>query len=462
MQRLARCAPTAGMTTPTHQPPDTTPWWRQSLWGYGVVVGSVLISYALWLGSMWYYDDWYDEPWIYLAKIGSHGATLLMCWAFLLATRFRLIERLFGGLDTVYAAHRHIGIAAFALIVLHPLGLAMPLLGDAAAWFGFFAPSTDSVRNTGLIALVGFAVLLVLSLLASVVPYHRWKRSHEVFGVVFAVIILHALLAPGEITRYPLLQVWFGLWATLAALAFLYTRLLYHWIGPQYAYRVAAITVRPADIVDVELEPVGRRMHHRPGQFLYISLDTRALSRELHPFTISSPPEAGRLRLSVKRVGDWTANIDRIAIGDTARIWGPYGLFSGPLYRQPHREVVMLGGGIGITPFLSIVASHEFSRRPGRSWLMYTVTKPDEAVYLEELQTCAARLPQLSVHLHVSDHEGFVDQAYMANLLSSDTGWDARLYLICGPNEMSVAVSSLLREAGVPATAIITEDFVLR
>lgn len=450
------------MTSKPDQQTDVVPWWQQSHWGYGVVILSVVVSYALWLGSMWHYDDWYDEPWTYVAKVGSHGATLLMCWAFLLATRFRLIERLFGGLDKVYAAHRHIGIAAFALIVLHPLGLAMPLVGDWAAWFGFFLPSSDAVRMTGLIALAGFAVLLVLSLLASVVSYDRWKRSHELFGLVFAIIILHAVLAPGEITRYPVLQVWFGIWATLAALAFIYTRLLYRWIGPQYAYRVAAITVRPADIVDVELEPVGRRMRHRPGQFLYISLDSRALSRELHPFTISSPPEAARLRLSIKQMGDWTASIDRIAVGDTARIWGPYGLFSQPLYRQPHHEVVMLGGGIGITPFLSILASAEFARRPGRTWLIYAVSTPDEAVYTDELNALAERLPNVSVHVHIADEEGFVDRAYLARLVGRDHDWEDRLYLLCGPSDMSSAVSEFLRDAGAPATAIITEDFVLR
>ena len=459
---LARCAPMAGMTMSPDSSPRVFGWWHQSLWGYAAVIGTVLISYALWLGSMWYYDDWYDEPWTYIAKIGSHGATLLMCWAFLLATRFKVIERLFGGLDTVYAAHRHIGIAAFALIVLHPLGLAMPFLGDWAAWFGFFLPSSDSVRNTGLIALVGFAVLLVLSLLASVVPYDRWKRSHELFGLIFAVIILHALLAPGEITRYPALQVWFAIWAILAALAILYTRLLNRWIGPQYSYRVAASTMRSADTVDIELAPIGRRMHHRPGQFLYISLNTHVLSRELHPFTISSPPEAAHLRLSIKKVGDWTANIDRIAIGDTARVWGPYGLFSEPLYRQPHHEVVMLGGGIGITPFLGMLASQEFSRRPGRSWLIYGVTKAEEGIFLDELTAHTTRLPQLSVHLHVSDEKGYVDRAYLATVLGTDTGWEARLYLICGPSIMSSTVSEQLRAAGVPAAAIITENFVLR
>lgn len=438
-------------------------WWQRWSWGYAVVLGSMVVSYLLWLGGLWRHDGWYDdEPWKYVAKIGSHGAVMLMCWSFLLATRFRAIERLFGGLDKVYAAHRRIGIAAFALVLLHPLSLAMPLVGDGLAWLGFFAPSRDWVRNTGLLALLGFAVLLILSLLAATVPYHRWKRSHNCFGLVFAVVILHAVLAPGEITAYPLLRAWFAVWAILAALAYLYIRVLYRWIGPMYPHRVVERSPRGADIVEIHLEPRGRRLHHRPGQFLYISFDAQALSPELHPFSISSGPEAARLRLSIKQVGDWTANVDRIAIGDTARVWGPYGMFSTALFHQPTREAVLVGGGIGITPFLSILASADFARRPGRSWLIYSVIAADESIYREEIEERTATLARVEARFHVSDDEGFIDRAYLATVIGDDERWAERLYLLCGPAEMAAALTELLRQAGVPPAAIISEAFVLR
>lgn len=437
-------------------------WWQRWSWGYVGVFSSLLVSYALWLSGLWRYDGWYDEPWKYPAKFGSHSATMLMCWAFLLATRFRVIERLFGGLDKVYAAHRRIGIAAFALVLLHPFSLAMPLIGDGLAWLGFFTPSSDWVRNTGLLALFGFALLLILSLLATTVPYHRWKRSHDCFGLVFAVIIIHAVVAPGEITAYPLLRLWFAAWVILALLAYLYIRVLYRWIGPMYPYRVVERTVRGADIIEVYLEPIGRRLRHRPGQFLYISFDAQALTPELHPFSISSGPEEPRLRLSIKQVGDWTANVDRVAVGDTARIWGPYGMFSTALFRQPNREAVLIGGGIGITPLLSILASPDFARRPGRSWLIYSVVSASDGVYREDIQARTAELPHVEDHFHVSDDEGYIDRAALATMLGDDEHWTERLYLICGPAEMDASISELLGQAGVPPESIISEAFVLR
>lgn len=81
--------------------------------GLAAILVSLLISYALWLGSMAWYGDWYKDVWKYPAKVGSHGATLLMCWAFILSTRFKVVERIFGGLDNVYKAHRYVGEAAF-------------------------------------------------------------------------------------------------------------------------------------------------------------------------------------------------------------------------------------------------------------------------------------------------------------------------------------------------------------
>jgi len=61
---------------------------KQYYWGYLVIFLSLLATMAIYFGSMWYYDDWYDYKLKYLAKIGSMSATILMCWAFLLATRF--------------------------------------------------------------------------------------------------------------------------------------------------------------------------------------------------------------------------------------------------------------------------------------------------------------------------------------------------------------------------------------
>jgi hypothetical protein len=46
---------------------------KQYYWGYLVVGLSLVLTYAIYFGSMWFYDDWYDYRLKYLAKIGSMG-----------------------------------------------------------------------------------------------------------------------------------------------------------------------------------------------------------------------------------------------------------------------------------------------------------------------------------------------------------------------------------------------------
>jgi hypothetical protein len=110
---------------------------KRKWFGYAAVAASLAITYALWLAAMGAADEWYDNPWNYPAKVGSHGTLILMCWAFILATRFRWVERLFGGLDKVYKAHRHIGESAFFLIFLHPVFLAVAHADSVSAFFRY-------------------------------------------------------------------------------------------------------------------------------------------------------------------------------------------------------------------------------------------------------------------------------------------------------------------------------------
>ena len=110
------------------------------------VVLTVAITLAIWLGSKWVFNDWFDNPFKYPAKAASLSATVLFCWCVLLSTRNRLLERYFHGLDKVYQVHKRLGKAAFWLILLHPLFLALDRLPDLAAFLHrlwFIAPQGD-------------------------------------------------------------------------------------------------------------------------------------------------------------------------------------------------------------------------------------------------------------------------------------------------------------------------------
>ncbi len=432
---------------------------KRKWFGYLAVAASLAITYALWLGAMGAADEWHDNPWIYPAKVGSHGTIILMCWAFILATRFRWVERLFGGLDKVYKAHRHIGESAFFLIFLHPVFLAVAHADSVSAFFRYLWFSGNWVRNTGLIALAVFILLVVLSIHAKI-AYHRWKRSHDFFGALLVLIILHAVLANGEIMRYPVLMAWHGTWVVLALAAYVHIRVFYRWFGPLYDYTVESVADVGDAITEIMLKSNGRALHPAPGQFIYVSFEADAVNKEPHPFSISSSPEAAHLRLSIKRLGDWTQHVEQIKQGKPGRVWGPYGHFTKRALDQPHMPLVMIGGGIGITPFLSLVASEAFARRDGESTLVYAIPDRSSAVYLEELRTREDALPNFAVVAHYSDEAGYVDRAYLESVVEQPL-LDC-LFMVCGPPPLMAAMRTQLAEAGVSARQIIIEDFEIR
>ncbi|TVR41930.1 MAG: hypothetical protein EA402_12455 [Planctomycetota bacterium] len=429
-----------------------------SSWGYALILCSILISWGLWLGSMWYLDDWYENRFKYPAKVGSHTATLLMCWAFILATRFRPVERLFGGLDKVYKAHRYIGEAAFFIVFLHPIFLGLVSWSEGGGFWSYLWFSDNWVRNTGIIALLVFTILVILSLYWKI-RYHRWKRSHDFFGLLLVLIIAHGVMAQGEIMRYPLLLAWFALWCGIGLAAYVYIRLLYRWLGPQYDYVVERVEDRGDRILELHLKPLGRPLRHLPGQFCYISMDSQAVSREPHPFSISSPPESPLIRLSIKQLGDWTRSLSGSSAGELARIWGPYGHFADHFLTQQGPPPVLIGGGIGITPFLSMIASEACAQHPGPITMIYSTARKDGAVYAPEIAARAEALPQLRFISHISDEQGFMDEAYLKEQIGELRDYR---YFLCGPQVMMDALSTILRDAKVPLERIISEDFDIR
>ncbi len=432
---------------------------KRKWFGYAAVATSLVITYVMWLAAMAVTDEWYANPWNYPAKVGSHGALILMCWAFILATRFQWVERLFGGLDKVYKAHRHIGESAFFLIFLHPVFLAVGHADSVTAFFKYWGFSGDWVRNTGLIALAIFVLLVALSIFYKG-AYHRWKRSHDFFGVLMILIVVHAVLANGEIMRYPVLWVWHGTWVMLALSAYIYIQVFYRWFGPRYDYAVESVSEIGDDITEIMLKPKRRALYPAPGQFIYVSFDAEAVNKEPHPFSISNAPEAKSLRLSIKRLGDWTQNVERIKPGKPARVWGPYGHFAKQALTQPQMPLVMIGGGIGITPFLSLIGSEAFTRHDGGSTLIYAVADRSSAVYLDELRTREEKLPHFTAIAHYSDESGYLDRAFLDSVVEHP--FCDCLFMVCGPPALMEAMRTLLTDAGVVERQVIIEDFEIR
>ena len=127
-------------------------------------------------------------------------------------------------------------------------------------------------------------------------------------------------------------------------------------------------------------------MIYEPGTFVFLRVpDMEGQEKELHPFSISSSPVERDLRLSIRTIGDFTRRLPSLDPGTQLDVYGPFGGFTS--HRFAHfRRIVCIGAGIGITPFLGMLAfelsNHDFRR----IWLYYVVRDDQDAVYDSEIR----------------------------------------------------------------------------
>lgn len=195
-----------------------------------------------------------------------------------------------------------------------------------------------------------------------------------------------------------------------------------------------------------------------PGQYVNVKVPGTTQTRS---YSFSSPPGAEQASFVVRNVPQGLMSTylsTQAQVGQALTFSGPYGSF----YLRPlQRPVLLLAGGTGIAPFLSMletIAAKGFTQ-PVR--LVYAVTYDHDLVALEQLDRIAAAHPQFSyrttVAAEASPHprKGYatahVEPAWL-------NGGDVDIYL-CGPVPMVEAVRAWLASTGVTPASFLFEKF---
>ena len=211
---------------------------------------------------------------------------------------------------------------------------------------------------------------------------------------------------------------------------------------------------RSPKVVDLVLEPLGERLRFEAGQFVYLAMldapDYHACG-ELHPFTLTGHPDDPQLHLSIKALGPCTRTIQDITIGVEACVKGPFGgLFPARTQRRPQ---VWIGGGIGITPFLS----RSVTVAPGDPAIdiVYAAANESSALYLNDLRALVRNRFNMRVHTIFEESDGMPT----VRAIESRVGpLEGKELILAGPPAMLIALRRQLRALGVPASRIHTED----
>jgi len=209
----------------------------------------------------------------------------------------------------------------------------------------------------------------------------------------------------------------------------------------------------------------GIPFNYLPGQFLTLTMPTgdKPIRRS---YTISSSPTQGYYcEITVKREEQGAGSRylhDVVKEGDTLEVQAPNGkfVFSG----KEADNVVLISGGVGITPMMSITRALTDMGWAGDIYFIAACRDPEHLIFASELKQLQQRHPNLHVFIAMSRLEQDVAN-YHRGRLSKDrlAEWvpdiASKWIHLCGAPVMMDAVKHMLAELSVPGEKIHTENF---
>ncbi|WP_224387373.1 ferric reductase-like transmembrane domain-containing protein [Pseudonocardia sp. ICBG1293] len=364
------------------------------------------------------------------------------------------------GLETLLGLHRRLGVLAGVLVALH---LAC-VVADHPERVGLLVPLAAPARGqAATLATLAVVVLLVLALRGVRSGSHEvWRWLHlSLAAVVVGASSLHVLWLNNLVTDAVMGPVLGGLGLALVAV------LVLRW-GARAAtgeFRVHVVRPESPTVSTLVLARPGRHAGpwFRPGQFAWLRLER--MSVEEHPFTIaSSASDRGRVEFTVRHTGDFAGRLRELRRGDPVWVDGPYGSFTPD--SVPSTGLVLIAGGVGITPMMSMLrtAADRGDRRPYR----LVVHARDRADLLFRAELAHLRtLVDLQVtevlrrpSADWSGATGPIDTALLAAVLTDLDDPARRLdYFVCGRPQLVGDVLATLTALGVPDDRVHTEQF---
>lgn len=206
----------------------------------------------------------------------------------------------------------------------------------------------------------------------------------------------------------------------------------------------------------------------KPGQYLDLTLvDPSEMDSEgaVRTFSIASAPYEDDLVVATRmRDSAFKRVIGRLPLGTELKIEGPMGSFT--LHKNPAKAAVFLAGGIGITPFRSILRQAAKEKLPHLLYLFYSNRRPEDAAFLNELEELSKSnsrfifIPCMS-EMEGSNREwagerGFINWEMLAKHFCELKG---PIYYVAGPPAMVAAMQQVLAKAGINEDDIRTEEF---
>lgn len=190
----------------------------------------------------------------------------------------------------------------------------------------------------------------------------------------------------------------------------------------------------------------------QPGQYTAISFKRKGRPTPARCFSIvNSPTDKDIIQCSIRKKGRFTRALTELRPGDEVKVAGTFGGFIfDPEYDT---DMVLIAGGIGIAPFMSMIQYATNMKLSNKITLIYGVRNQNDVPFSEQLKELEKRNPRFKYMINV----GRIDSKIIDSAAKSL--YKGKSYFICGPPQFMKAMTETLLQKGVDEDDIMTETF---
>ena len=207
--------------------------------------------------------------------------------------------------------------------------------------------------------------------------------------------------------------------------------------------------------------PRPAELNYKPGQFLFITLKSDGKELSKHFSFSSSPTEKTHIEFTKKLSdSDFSTALKALKKGDWARIDAPYGKFT---FGGEYKEIGLLGGGIGITPFMGICKYCTDMHLDAKVTLLYGNRTESDIAFRKELEALQKQNENLKVVFTLNEADsgwkgttGFIDVEMVKKEIPD---YKDTMFYTCGPPAMVEVMEKLVKQLGLPEAQLKREYF---
>jgi benzoate/toluate 1,2-dioxygenase reductase subunit len=227
-----------------------------------------------------------------------------------------------------------------------------------------------------------------------------------------------------------------------------------------FSIKVEAVKRLSACVVGVSARMLGLApLKFLPGQYVHLQVPG---TTEWRSYSMANAPGEDRtLEFLVRVLDDGVMSrylTERAAGGDVIQCRGPQGTF---YLRSGARPILMVAGGTGVAPMVSMLRQMMTSDERRKINLCFGVNEERDLFFADELNAIVQRLPDLDVRIAIARGEPSADirSGVVTDLIAPGSLAESDVYL-CGPPAMTDRARALVTERGAVATSIFSERFV--